>query len=159
MRCSLHLLALTKALLICTLFLTIHASNAPAPAPAIPRIGRSWLAIFRSTWTQTVRRLPSEQDPVKNEIGNGGLPIQTPTTTFLARYGGDIVLRFNISTLEEAEAFREAVNVLFLDVWEFTMQWVDVRLSKDVVGLDWLITTFWSADTGQIATVSAWTTA
>ncbi|KAL8807807.1 MAG: hypothetical protein Q9182_000456 [Xanthomendoza sp. 2 TL-2023] len=30
-------------------------------------------------------------------------------------------------------ALADAVNVLFLDVWEFNAGWVDVRLSKDVV--------------------------
>jgi extracellular matrix protein 14 len=33
----------------------------------------------------------------------------------------------------EAAALAEAVTVLMLDVWEFTAEWVDVRLSKDVV--------------------------
>jgi extracellular matrix protein 14 len=35
----------------------------------------------------------------------------------------------------EAAALAEAVTVLMLDVWEFTAEWVDVRLSKDVVRL------------------------
>ena len=43
------------------------------------------------------------------------------------------MLRFEINSLEEAKALAEAVNVLFLDVWEFTTEWVDIRLSKDVV--------------------------
>ena len=56
-----------------------------------------------------------------------------PPSTLLARYGGDLVLRFEINSIEEAAALAEAVNVLFLDVWEFTTEWVDIRLSKDVV--------------------------
>ena len=43
------------------------------------------------------------------------------------------MLRFDIKIEEEAKALADAVNVLFLDVWEFTNDWVDVRLSKDVV--------------------------
>lgn len=42
-------------------------------------------------------------------------------------------MRFNIGSAEEASALAEAVNVLFLDVWEFNSDWVDIRLSKDVV--------------------------
>ncbi|KAF1812466.1 hypothetical protein P152DRAFT_367262, partial [Eremomyces bilateralis CBS 781.70] len=52
---------------------------------------------------------------------------------FLARYGQDMVLRFNVTTAEEAVALAEASNVLFLDVWAFTEDWVDIRIAKDVV--------------------------
>ena len=58
-----------------------------------------------------------------------------PPPTVLARYGEDVVLRFQISSPEEAKALAEATNVLFLDVWEFTAEWVDIRLAKDVVCL------------------------
>lgn len=50
-----------------------------------------------------------------------------------ARYGQDIVLRFNITTAEEANALAEASDDLYLDVWEFNDNWVDIRLAKDVV--------------------------
>ena len=56
-----------------------------------------------------------------------------PPPTYLARYGGDLVLRFQMNSVEETKALTEAVNILFLDVWEFTSEWVDIRLSKDVV--------------------------
>lgn len=68
-----------------------------------------------------------------------GQPIQakpissTAPTTLLARYGGDVVLRFNVTTPDEAAALADAVNVLFLDVWESNADWVDIRLAKDVV--------------------------
>ncbi|KAK0944730.1 putative metallocarboxypeptidase ecm14 [Friedmanniomyces endolithicus] len=51
----------------------------------------------------------------------------------LARYGGDMVLRFNVSTAEEAKGLAEAADTLLLDVWEFSRDWVDIRLSKDIV--------------------------
>jgi len=50
-----------------------------------------------------------------------------------ARYGRDVVLRFNVSTPAEARAIAEASEDLYLDVWEFNEDWVDVRLAKDVV--------------------------
>jgi extracellular matrix protein 14 len=63
-----------------------------------------------------------------------------PTTsqlpsTLLAKYGGDVVLRFNLSTSYEEQALAEAADTLFLDVWEFTSNWADIRLREDDVGL------------------------
>ncbi|KAI7158746.1 hypothetical protein D0869_12071 [Hortaea werneckii] len=58
---------------------------------------------------------------------------QAPPHTF-ARYGGDVVLRFNISTHDEAKSLADAADTLLLDVWEFTQDWVDIRLAKDIVG-------------------------
>ena len=51
----------------------------------------------------------------------------------LARHGHEIVLRFNITTSVESKALSEAADTLFLDVWEYTDDWVDIRLSKDIV--------------------------
>jgi extracellular matrix protein 14 len=57
-----------------------------------------------------------------------------------ARYGQDIVLRFNVSTAAEAIAIAEASEDLYLDVWEFNEGWVDIRLAKEVVSsIPWLI--------------------
>lgn len=50
-----------------------------------------------------------------------------------ARYGSDVVLRFNISTAKEARSFAEAADTLLLDIWEFSHNWVDIRLSMDMV--------------------------
>lgn len=50
-----------------------------------------------------------------------------------ARYGRDVVLRFNVSTPEEAQSLAVASEELYLDVWEFNEDWVDLRLAKDVV--------------------------
>lgn len=51
----------------------------------------------------------------------------------LAQYGGDVVLRFNISSAAEEYALAEAADEMFLDVWEFTRNWADVRLREDDV--------------------------
>ena len=53
--------------------------------------------------------------------------------TLLAKYGGDVVLRFNLSTPAEEKALAEAADTLFLDVWEFTQNWADIRLREDDV--------------------------
>jgi extracellular matrix protein 14 len=52
----------------------------------------------------------------------------------LAKYGEDVVLRFNLTTPQEEKALAEAADTLFLDVWEFTNNWADIRLRKDDVG-------------------------
>lgn len=44
-----------------------------------------------------------------------------------------MVLRFRIETAEEAKALSEAANTLYLDVWEASKEWVDIRMAKDVV--------------------------
>ena len=67
-----------------------------------------------------------------SHIGSDNSPAQ-PFSHILARYEGDVVLRFNISTAEEAEELREAADTLLLDVWEHTQDWVDIRLSKDII--------------------------
>jgi len=51
-----------------------------------------------------------------------------------ARYGDDVVLRFSIRSASEVGALVEASNILFLDIWSSTGEWVDIRLAKDVVG-------------------------
>jgi extracellular matrix protein 14 len=52
---------------------------------------------------------------------------------YRARYGADVVLRFLFQTEEEVLALSEAVEILYLDVWEITDEWVDIRVAKDVM--------------------------
>ena len=89
---------------------------------------RPW-ARFRDGVIQFVWKLPVG-DQLKTFKAQSS---SNPPSSLLARYGGDLVLRFKIRSAEEASALSEAINVLFLDVWEFTAEWVDIRLSKDVV--------------------------
>lgn len=51
----------------------------------------------------------------------------------LSRYDGDVVIRFNVSTAAETQSLAEAADTLLLDVWEFSQDWVDIRLGKDIV--------------------------
>jgi extracellular matrix protein 14 len=80
-------------------------------------------AIIRRIW-----RLPEKDASLKANNGETEADGRS-----LAQYGEDIVLRFNISTAEEASALAEAADILFLDVWEFNDNWVDIRIAKGVV--------------------------
>lgn len=99
------------------------------PHSVFPQL--TWL---RDTVIRTVFRLPA------NEAGQVDGPTSRPRpstsqlpATLLAKYGGDVVLRFNISTEEEEAALSEAADTLFLDVWEFSHNWADIRLRDDDV--------------------------
>lgn len=50
-----------------------------------------------------------------------------------AQYANQLVLRFNVSTADEEGALADAVARLFLDVWAFTDEFVDIRLHADEV--------------------------
>lgn len=63
---------------------------------------------------------------------SGSRPARAPES-FRARYGGEVVLRFEIKTQEEAKAISEAADILYLDIWEATNSWVDIRIAKDMV--------------------------
>ncbi|OJD16756.1 hypothetical protein AJ78_03094 [Emergomyces pasteurianus Ep9510] len=60
-------------------------------------------------------------------------PLFSAPASLRARYGDDVVLRFTLQTAEEVKALVEASNILFLDVWSSSNEWVDIRLAKDVV--------------------------
>jgi hypothetical protein len=53
-----------------------------------------------------------------------------------SRYGSDIVVRFEVHHADEVEALSEAIDILFLDVWDSTDEHVDIRLAKEVVSRD-----------------------
>lgn len=69
-----------------------------------------------------------QRQPVVSHAPSSKLP-----ATLLAKYGGDVVLRFNLTTAAEEKALAEAADTLFLDVWEFTNNWADIRLREDDV--------------------------
>jgi extracellular matrix protein 14 len=82
-------------------------------------------ALIRKIWA-----LPEKQKSVGGaERGTADIPTHQLDT----RYGEDVVLRFKIRTSEEAQSLADAVDVLFLDVWEFNDDWADLRVAKDVV--------------------------
>ena len=144
-----NLLAIIPSLLLCFLNTpTTCAYSLPPnqyrPLPSSPlqvphsssrqQDSKTFLTRWRDRVIETVWSIPRIQ------CQNGKITTDEPAskapTTLLSRYGGDMVLRFNISSVIEAKALAEAIDVLILDVWEFTANWVDIRLSKDVVSRD-----------------------
>ncbi|EPS38347.1 hypothetical protein H072_8018 [Dactylellina haptotyla CBS 200.50] len=67
----------------------------------------------------------SKQKPLSDE--------STKKTPPYSRYQNDVVLRFNISTTDEAAALAEAAEILFLDVWSATKKHADIRVDQDVI--------------------------
>ncbi|KAM3416906.1 hypothetical protein BST61_g8494 [Cercospora zeina] len=107
------------------------AIAAPSPRHDPPRPSR-WASIKQHILQSVLgfERCPHERIVLPKDGGHRQLPAHT-----VARYGGHLVLRFNISTSEESASLAEAADTLMLDVWEFAHDWVDVRLSKDSVPL------------------------
>lgn len=148
MRFSSNFFALNPSLLLWTFIALSSHINASSQDPlrqtpqllfgtyehSSPNVnGRSWISRVRDHVIETIWRVPSDNDLGRADCRASATP--GPPSTLVARYGGDLVLRFEIRSIEEAEALAEAINVLFLDVWEFTTGWVDIRLSKDVVSV------------------------
>ena len=109
--------------------------SAPQPFPASPQAHsneRKLLTRLRDGIIDTIwRKAPVD---LSHASHSRGIPlISKPPSNLLARFGGDVVLRFTIQSAEEAKALSNAANILFLDVWEFTPKWADVRLAKDLV--------------------------
>lgn len=86
--------------------------------------------LVETIWGRPAQPLSNTSERQRGYNGRQHVP-----GNFLARYGRDVVLRFNVTNAEEASSLAEAADVLFLDVWDFTENWLDVRLAKDVVSL------------------------
>ena len=91
------------------------------------------LTYLRDTFVETFFRLPAKA--TKSAFDKPSPQVQSPKLpgNLLAKYGGEVVLRFTLETPEEERALAEAANTLFLDVWEFTNNWADIRLREDDV--------------------------
>lgn len=87
---------------------------------------------FANTLISSIWHLPTGQSPIRNDQDRRG---RTDHGLVAAQYGRDIVLRFNLTSAEEAQAISDAAADLYLDIWEFNQNWVDIRLAKDIVRL------------------------
>ncbi|RMZ86641.1 hypothetical protein DV736_g6128, partial [Chaetothyriales sp. CBS 134916] len=57
----------------------------------------------------------------------------TAPLNYRTRFGNDVVLRFSFESDDELKALSDAADTLYLDIWDISREWVDVRLSRDVV--------------------------
>ena len=80
-----------------------------------------------NTLIQTIWQNHKSSATSKTANSKGACP-----RTIQSRYGDDVVLRFKIKSEEEATAFTEATDLLYLDVWAATEDWVDLRISRKV---------------------------
>ena len=97
--------------------------------------GQGRLSIWRKASNRIIQKILSYPDSVKSLASTSPLRVGDgqPTRRLRTRYSDDIVIRFNYSTVDELGALAEVCDVLFLDVWEKTDNFFDIRLSKDTV--------------------------
>ena len=110
-----------------------HTSSDHKLSSAFPQL--TWL---RNTVIERLFSVPSKES--KTDCHKSGSASHTSNhqlpAKLLAKYGDDVVLRFNLTTPQEEKALAEAADTLFLDVWEATNNWADIRLRKDDVSND-----------------------
>ena len=87
---------------------------------------------FRRLRDAIIERIWSIPSRSAYQSSTGSRPASAPEN-FRTRYGSDVVLRFQVENQEEAKAISEAADILYLDIWEATNRWVDIRIAKEVV--------------------------
>jgi extracellular matrix protein 14 len=133
-------LFLLCALLCASLVLSVPAGSSILPPPPLEPLSlfakkqdprRPWVrfrdAIIEQIWGIT-KKPTSRSYPWKDPYDD-----HSPSSKALARYGSDVVLRFELRHSGEAAALANAINVLFLDVWASTETFVDLRLAQEMV--------------------------
>ncbi|EXJ83504.1 hypothetical protein A1O1_07127 [Capronia coronata CBS 617.96] len=117
--------------------LTIPTTDSSSPTSLRPRAIRPQperaTGLFRRLRNALIERIWSIPDTCHTHKLSPAPSASRAPENFRARYGGDVVLRFQVNTEDEAKALSEAVNILYLDIWEATTKWVDIRIANDVV--------------------------
>ena len=120
MRAS-SLLLLAVSTLLAPTASAVPSYPQPPPLPQQTSHRPAWRsvtdAIVRNIWSPPVDSRP---EPVANSPSHH-------------KHSDDVVVRFNISNAQDASSLADAADTLFLDLWEFTDDWVDIRMQKDLV--------------------------
>lgn len=138
----------TPKMRICVLFFllflasivsAIPASSSITPPPPVEPVelfsqstdpSRPWTRL-RDWLIETVWAIPRSSCSRHLSKDNGRH--YSPPSRALTRYGSDVVLRFRLHTGAEARALAQASDILYLDVWASTPEFVDIRLAQEVV--------------------------
>lgn len=132
-------LCLIFLLFLASVVSAIPASSSITPPPPLEPVE----VLFQSTdpsrpWTrlrdwliETIWDIPPSSGSRRSSKDNGRY--YSPPSRALTRYGSDVVLRFRLRTGDEARALAQASDILYLDVWASTPEFVDIRLAQEVV--------------------------
>lgn len=115
------LLLVAASTLLTSTVVAVPSHAQPPPPPREPSHRPAWRsmtdAVIRNIWGPPAASHP---EPAINSLPR-------------PKHSGDVVVRFNITNAQDATSLADAADNLFLDLWEFTDDWVDIRLQKDLL--------------------------
>ena len=114
-----------------------HIPSVPFQVPQYQNQDVKHISAFTKLRNVLVKSIWSVSENCRHEGNVQSVASPIPPNNVVSRFKDDVVLRFTISSEEEAKALKEAASVLFLDVWDFAVDWADIRLATDVVGIQW----------------------
>lgn len=128
------LLSIGLSVLLATSAIAVPSSGHPQLQNSLSSQLRSdRLPLWRSISDPIIRKVWGIAHHESVSVAPCHVQKQKDQPSQLARHGEELVLRFNITTAAESAALSEAADTLFLDVWEFTDDWVDIRLAKSIL--------------------------